>query len=529
MNPRILILKGMFSMSVRFDLTAIAPELMDAVIYMDKSPAYEAFKEEIEAILREFNESGHLSSGWKIDEKDLTAKSEATLKNMHRAYLIWSFCEERKRGEENDACCNNYVKLFFKSQFDTIVSLNCGQKSVGCESAGKLIESFKSEINGNPEVYASVKEFFKGYVYGYSFNYLEEAVIMKKYAEMLAYLGVMSNKIPAIAPERITSEQQKILPKMAMLLSNDRFKYLNGFVPLELMLEIVYDRLAFSMLFDNETDLIKERIREYIEKNYRTDKEENVRLISDDVTASFASSYFSSYVNVPVFSTELYRKCFSGVRTFLDCDRDDTGDYNADKLAELVSAKCSSDYNSFYTTEKEPCNDMSLGGNDLCFKYPFIFRDGSDYWFSGVYEELIYPVLDNDIYEKVPENEISLGMFPFADEIFHTNCIRTIAGISDRSTAVRKDRIEVLEQIRRLAQEDNISARDRRMLMLEQILCLASGSCSEAKYKAFITENIFGKNLYEDYIRYRMDLLANKALESLESKKQLLDDINRIS
>ena len=43
-------------MSVRFDLTAIAPELMDAVIYMDNSPAYAAFKEEIEAILADFNE-----------------------------------------------------------------------------------------------------------------------------------------------------------------------------------------------------------------------------------------------------------------------------------------------------------------------------------------------------------------------------------------------------------------------------------------------------------------------------------------
>ena len=55
-------------MSVRFDLTAITPQLMDAVIYMDNSPSYAAFKEEIEAILSDFNATGHLSSSWKINE-----------------------------------------------------------------------------------------------------------------------------------------------------------------------------------------------------------------------------------------------------------------------------------------------------------------------------------------------------------------------------------------------------------------------------------------------------------------------------
>ena len=63
-------------MSVRFDLTAITPQLMDAVIYMDNSPSYAAFKEEIEAILSDFNATGHLSSSWKINEQELTEKTE---------------------------------------------------------------------------------------------------------------------------------------------------------------------------------------------------------------------------------------------------------------------------------------------------------------------------------------------------------------------------------------------------------------------------------------------------------------------
>ena len=77
-------------MSVKLDLAAIAPQLADAVIYMDGSPAYDAFREEIEAILDSFNESCHLSHHWKVDPPDLTARSEDTLKNMHRSFLFWS-------------------------------------------------------------------------------------------------------------------------------------------------------------------------------------------------------------------------------------------------------------------------------------------------------------------------------------------------------------------------------------------------------------------------------------------------------
>ena len=510
-------------MSVRLDLTTIAPELMDAVIYMDNSPAYAAFKEEIEAILADFNATGHLSSSWKVDEKELTAKSEDTLKNMHRAYLIWSFSEEKKNGADPDCSCHTMGKLFFKSHAEAIKAVNGGEETVAPKNAVNVIEGFKAQINSDPSLFESVKDFFKKYVYGYFFNFLSEAKIMKKYAEMLAYLGVMSNKIPTSV-----SEQQKILPKMAILLTNDRFKYLNGFVPKSLMLDIIFDRIEFATLSEKETALVKERIVTFITKKYRTDKEDDIELLSDDVTASFASDYFAKYINVPEFCEGLYRKCASGVRTFLDCDRDDTGDYSAAKLTELTSAKCSIDYNSFYTTEKAPCNDTSLGGTELCWKYPIIFKDASDYFFAPVYEELVYPVLDKDIYKVVSEGDIPYGIFPFADEAFRTNAIRTAAGISDTSLSVRKDRLAVLEQLVRLSSDSSASPRDRKMLMLEQTLCLVSGNCSEAKYKALITENVFGTDLYEEYIRYRMDLLVGSALTSLEAKKVLLDEVNKI-
>lgn len=507
-------------MSVRFDLTAIGPELMDAVIYMDNSPAYAAFKDEIEAILRQFNETKHLSSHWTVDEADLTANAEETLKNMQRGFLLWSNYEEKQNGIDIDCSCNTMGKLFIKSQFDTIVALNGGSETVAASDALTLINSFKDKINSDEALYASVKEYFKNYVYGYFFNYLKEAEIMKNYAEMLAYLGVVSNIIPTSI-----AQQQKAVSKMAPLLLNNRFKYVYGFVPADIMLNIVYERIEFAGMSEDEVVLVKTRIKEFIYKKYRTDNEEGVELLSDDVTASFASDFFGNYINVPAFSKDLYRKTANGVRTFLDCDRDDTGDYSASKISDLASAKCAVDHNTFFTTERAACNDTALAGEELCWKYPIIFKDENDYWFAEVYEEHIYPVLDDNMFVAA---DIPSGTFAFADNAFKTNSIRAVAGIADNTVTVRRDRLDVLEKLKAISADSSLSARDRKMQMLEQTLCLMSSNCSESKYKALISENVFGTDLYEEYIRYRADLLVMRALENQDTKKKLLDDFNKI-
>lgn len=508
-------------MSIRFELTAIAPELMDAVVYMDNSPAYAAFKEEIEAILHDFNEKGTLSSSWKIDEADLTEKSEETLKNMHRAFLIWSYAEEIKNGANVDCSCNTYVKLFFKGQCDTLMALNGGAEFVSADSVKALIESYKAKISSDSEVYESVKSFFKGYVYGYYFNFLSEAEIMKKYAEMLAYLGVMSNKI-----QTGISEQQKILPKIALLLSNDRFKYISGFIPEEHMMRRVLDRIDFASMPENEAQIMKTKIKAYIDEKYKHDKEDDIPLISDNVSTDILSDLLSSYINVPAFSSELYSKCYNGVRTFLDADKDDTGDYDAKKLAQLVSEKCSADADDFYSCGREALLDTSLEGDIRCYKYPLVAKDEKDFWFASIYEELIYPVLDKKIYAETPD--AVPADFTFAAEAVKTNCIRAVAGITDKTICVRRDKLANVEKIKTLASDSSLSERDRKMLMLEQVLYIVSGSCSEARYKAIITENLFGTKLYDDYIRYRMDILFNKGIKSLSDKKWLLDRINEI-
>ncbi|MGN0691762.1 MAG: hypothetical protein ACI4K7_05395, partial [Oscillospiraceae bacterium] len=82
-------------MSVKFDLTVIAPELLDAVICMDGSPAFEAFKDEIKAILADFSKNSHFGSSFTIDENALTDNMTDTMLNMQQAFLLWTYNEEK--------------------------------------------------------------------------------------------------------------------------------------------------------------------------------------------------------------------------------------------------------------------------------------------------------------------------------------------------------------------------------------------------------------------------------------------------
>ncbi|MDE6709443.1 MAG: hypothetical protein K2J76_03015, partial [Oscillospiraceae bacterium] len=223
-------------MSVVFDLTVIGPELLDAVIFMEKSPAYAAFKEEVEKILADFNKTSKFGQNVEIDVKNLVETSTEAVKNMHRAYLIWTFHEDMTSGAKNPQY-NTFLKLFFKGQEKYIIAANGGKKTIDATEAATVKDKYIAEVGKDPDLFNSLKEFFAGYVYGYFFNYLTEQTVMKDYAEFLVCLGIMSGKVT-------TSEsgKQKILPKMAVLLNNDRFKYISGEIPIDVMMEQGYDR-----------------------------------------------------------------------------------------------------------------------------------------------------------------------------------------------------------------------------------------------------------------------------------------------
>ena len=69
-------------MGVKFDLTVACAEILDSVIFMDKSPAYAAFKEEIEKILADFNKTKRFGDTGDIDVKGLVDNSADTLSHM---------------------------------------------------------------------------------------------------------------------------------------------------------------------------------------------------------------------------------------------------------------------------------------------------------------------------------------------------------------------------------------------------------------------------------------------------------------
>ncbi|MBQ5311040.1 MAG: hypothetical protein ILP19_03240 [Oscillospiraceae bacterium] len=503
-------------MSAKLDLTAVAPQLADAVIYMDGSPAYDAFKEEIEAILADLNSSGHLPAQWNLDPADLTEKSEETLKNMQRAYLIWTFHEQQGTPDDENSVASLY-KLFYRSHQDILTALNGGER-IEAASVSSFIESFKQKIASDSSLYESLKKFFKDYVYGYFFNFLTEQTIMKNYAEMLAYLGVISNIVSTSV-----SEQQKVLPKMAPLVQNDRFKYIYGFVPMDTMLNIIFNRIYLDPLPAEEQEYIKSDITSYIRSKYRTESEDGVERVADNAAAEFASEYFS-YTDTYSMAYDLYSRFYSGTRTFLDCDREDTGDYNAVKITTIIDEKLTQSFEPFYSANRDTAPNISVGGDNNGFRYPIIFKDTDGFCFASVYSPFVYNALEEGIYT---ESTVPTGTFAFIDEALMSDPIKMESGNTSVSPTIRRDRLAVAEQIKRI-DSDKIPKDVKKMLLLEQYLCLASSNMSAEAYAEMLDRDVFGTDLYEEYIRYRMNILAEQALTDRNTKKSLLDSVNSI-
>ncbi len=506
-------------MSVLFDLTVTGPEILDSVIFMEKSPAYAAFKEEIGKILSDFNKTSKFGSSVEIDVNGLVESSSEAVKNMHRAFLIWTFYEDMISGAKNSRY-NTYLKLFFKGQEKRLVTLNGGSKSIAPENAAELRDKYIDEIGKDPDLFNSLKEFFAGYVYGYFFNYLNEQTVMKDYAEFLVCLGIMSNKITTSE-----SAKQKILPKMALLLNNDRFKYISGEIPLNVMMEQIYYRFSFTELTPEEDKTVKDALKKYVIGSYAYNEADD--LIADDVMAN-AMSRFNKYICSKDFANNLYMNTFDGVRTFLDEDKDDVGDFNVEKLTDITNEKCSVNHDSYYSSGREPVLEFALSADMKGYKYPLTFNDGGTYWFSDIYKTVLAPACDKAIYIEVGEDDIPLRMFPFAEAALETNVIRILGELDVKGYSIRSDKRHYLVEMNALPASKNLSDDDKKMQALEKLLYVISGNMDTNSYKKLLEENVFGTKLYEDYIRYRMDCLFSKGMKSLEAKKNLLDELNKI-
>ena len=504
-------------MSVKFDLTVIAPELLDAVICMDNSPAFEAFKDEIKAILADFSKNSHFGSSFTIDETALTDNMTDTMLNMQQAFLLWTYNEEKTLPAGSEKKYATYLKLFFKSNCDKIAALNGGSTTVDATEVAALKDKFLAEVKSDAALYASLKDFFGGYIYGYFFNYLEEQTVMSKYAEFLVCLGIMTGKITASI-----SSQQKIMPKMASLLCDDRLKYINGFIPLDVMLDIVHNRFAFPKLAEDRMTRVKTVISDYITSHYDMETDEGEKLVSASVTTNVMTELNSAYIESGKYSEDTYQKSFSGVRTFLDANADDTGEFSAEKIHSIITNRCAEDHLDYFTTEREPNLDVALSSGVDGYKYPLVFKDASDFWYSPIYQYIVDDLLQENVYAQVSADSLPLEDFPFADTALKTNVLKELNGVQSESYTIRADKKNVLNKLIDIHVSRSYSEEEKKMLMLEQVLYLISGSCSIEKYTAIIDKEIFSGPLFDEYISYRI----NKQCTSIDAKKKFIASLN---
>jgi hypothetical protein len=508
-------------MSVKFDLTVAGAEILDSVIFMEKSPAYAAFKEEIEKILADFNKTKRFGGSADIDVRALVDSSEDTLLHMQRAYLIWTFNEDYGKKEQNETEYSKFLKLFVKSQEKALVEANGGSRSIDVTEVEAFIKKFLGEISEKPELFNSLKEFFSGYVYGYFFNYLSEQTVMRDYAEFLVCLGIMSNKIS-------TSESQKqgILPKMALLLNNDRFKYISGNIPLSVMFNIVYDRFELTGISPEEDQTVREALREYIVSNYEF--REGDDLVSDSVVTNIMTKLNSRYICAADFVSDLHRNSFDGVRTFLDGDKNDMGEYTYDKLLSVIDMKCKDNFDSFYTSNRDAVIETALSSDCRGYKYPLVCDSGDNFYFADIYKELIFPAVDKAAFVTVKAEELPIDEFHFTESALKTNIIRFLGGLETTGYTVRSDKLPLLQEIKQI-RKSSASESDKKMLILEKLLYIISGNMDSKSYMHLLNDCVFDTELYDDYIRYRMDNLFKDGIKSHDAKKNLLDNINSIS
>ncbi len=505
-------------MSVKLNLTVAGAEILDSVVFMEKSPAYAAFKEEIEKILADFNKSKKFGE---IDVRALVDGSEDALVNMQRAYLIWTFNEDHGKKSAEESEYTKFLKLFVKSQEKALIDVNGRSKIISTDDIPAFKEKFIAEVSAKPELFNSLKEFFAGYVYGYFFNYLSEQKVMKLYAEFLVCLGIMSNKITTTE-----SQKQQILPKMALLLNNDRFKYISGNIPVEVMFNMVFERFELSNLTGKEEEIIRSALRDYMISNY--DYNEDDGLVSDTVVTSIMSKLNSEYVCADDFSSDLHSNSFAGERIFLDGDKEDNGEYTYDKLLDVISGKCELNFDGYYSSDNEAVIDTALSSGCKGYRYPLVAKQDGKFWFCDIYKELVFPYADENIFVPVKPEGLPLDEFPFTDSALRTNIVCFLGGIEKDCYTVRSDKLRLVEDIAVIKRSGGTDA-EKKMLILEKLLYIISGNMDSKSYRNLFNDCIFGSKLYDDYIRYRMDCLFADGIKSLDAKKNLLDNINSIS
>jgi hypothetical protein len=507
-------------MGAAFDITVIGAECLDKLIFMENSPAYLSFSEEIVKILSDFNKQNLF--GTQIDVAGLAERSRDTIINMHRAFLYWTYIEA-----DPAFSYFNYLKLFCNKQEKFLLAANNGSFTVNVADIADIKERYIAQIKSNTEAFTAAKDFFAGYVYGYYFNYLTEQTVMRDYAELLVCIGIMSNTIQTDDKARM-----RILPRMSKLLENDRFKYISGELPLSVVEEIICGRYSLERMSESERQEIKGFINRYIpakfEDDYKKASGTSGGLIRDSVIADAAAMLGKQFIAAPDFAKSVYKNCFDGKRTFLDGDSSDCGIYTSAELTKLFNARCTANFDPFYNADTTAKPDYALSGGIKGFIMPLICKSGDIFYFSELYFRILFEAIHSEIYVSVDESDLPLTLFPFAEDVLRADVVSGIGGIPVEGYVIRADKKQYISRMKDIVADSSLSDRDRKMQLLECLLHIISGNNDAESYNNFTDEMVFGAELFEEYIGYRAEKLIHSGLKNKAAKKALLDEFNKI-
>ena len=527
-------------MSVKFDITAVVPELLDEIIFMDDSPALEAFEGELTDIIADMAEKGDYSdilAG--ADISALISDYKNAVINLQRSYLLWSEYEAKepsgKRWGLDPAQRINYCKIFYKAFGVVLLSLNGKSNSVEVGRIAELKQKFIGMIVHGGDLYNKLRDFFRGYIYGWMFNYMTEQKLMPEYAEFIVSLAVVSDKLAA-SPEK----KADIVRSLKMMLTKGRFKHINGYVPLDVVTSAVADRFELSSVSGEDRDIViasvSKRIRELCEYN----SEENTVIYN--VTADFMTKANSEYIACDAFAEREFENAFGGERTFFDGVHEDKGGMTVKMVAEAAEASCAALSDEYYTSEHIPAEETGLKGGVKGYLYPLAYKDGNSFLFSFAAEYVIMDNCDKALYTRVDAADVPVKSFMFLkDELRSTYFYMEVRKLlSDggsikipvsRQLCIRNDKEPLLREISLV--DDYLkdsSEEDRRMNKIDKVLYLVSGNSNAEHYEAALAEHFFGSKLFDSYIKFRMRTLSDNAERAgVDSQKKLIAQLNAIT
>lgn len=527
-------------MSVKFDITAVVPELMDEIIFMDDSPALEAFESELTDIIAGMAEKGDYSdilAGADISALLNDYKNAVT--NLQRSYLLWSEYEAKepsgKRWGLDPAQRINYCKIFYKAFGVVLVSLNGKETSVEAGKAAELKQKFMGMIVNGGDLYNKLRDFFRGYIYGWLFNYMTEQKLMPEYAEFIVSLAVVSDKIAA-------SPQQKadIVRNLKMMLTKGRFKYINGYVPLNVMTSAVADRYELSAVSGEDRDIVIASVSKRICELCEYNSEDNT--VPYNVTSDFMTKANSEYITCDAFAEREYENAFGGERTFFDGVHEDKGGMTVKMVAEAAEASCTALSDEYYSSAHVSAAETGLKGEVKGYLYPLAYKDGNSFLFSFAAEYIIMDNCDKALYTRVDAADVPVKSFLFLkDELKSTYFYMEVRKLladgeniripASRQLCIRNDKEPLLREISLV--DDYLkdsSEDDRRMNKIDKVLYLISGNSNAEHYEAALAEHFFGSKLFDSYIKFRTRTLSDSAERAgVDSQKKLVAQLNAIT